>query len=633
MIMAAAEQPRGGVRARSSRRRAGNKQSSILKNEDVAQRRAALEAAIRKKFEYEKKALCVVEQLLEEDITEEFLVNCGNFITPSHYKDAVEERFIIKLCGYPLCRNRLKNVPKQKYRVSTKTNKVYDITERKCFCSNFCYRASKYFEAQIPKSPVWMREEERPPDIELLKEGQSIWPLGGKLAYSCRNNGQSGEEVKLHDEVIKVSDIENPKTSASQCDSGSHGTYSDSSSDTEQEFVSSILPEYQSNATSLVQPLHKKSIRKKKPGQNINSMHRDGDHRVINVTEQLSECKLDIQEKKSSCSVPGISSDTIVLENLKNPGNYESRCNSSQVVLLGVSKKGAEQLKKILAKSKQHIKPEMSAPVDSHTATHNVLDVLKQTFIEWRTEDTYKFLCGSSYATVHLPEHTSTVNCEKEELDEDDLETADDLNDAAAATRESKNSLNQSLPFGGTGATVKPLPSYEQLKEETELLGLRVKEFYKGKCLLTEEATTQVEGAEHPSSVKDDQQGDPILPLVDSHAQMQIRKQIVLEKLRKVLPAVLGPLQITLGDVYMELKNLVKTFRLTNTNIIHKIPEWTLIAVVLLSALSQIIPVFANSQQNPVYTQFLSTLIEELHFTKEDLESLTRIFRHGSMPE
>ncbi|XP_065411608.1 putative RNA polymerase II subunit B1 CTD phosphatase RPAP2 isoform X6 [Chrysemys picta bellii] len=610
MMMAAAEQLRVGVKARSSRRRAGNKQSSILKNEDVAQRRAALEAAIRKKFEYEKKALHVVEQLLEEDITEEFLVNCGSFITPSHYKDAVEERFIIKLCGYPLCRNGLENVPKQKYRVSTKTNKVYDITERKCFCSNFCYRASKYFEAQIPKSPVWMREEERPPDIELLKEGQSIWPLGGKLAYSCKNNGQSGEEVKLHDEVIKVSDIENPKTSASQCDSASHGTYSDSSSDTEQEFVSSILPENRSNATSLVRPLHKKSILKKKPGQNINSTHRDGDHRVINVTEQLSECKLDIQEKKSSCSVSGISSDIIISENLKNAENYEGRCNGSQVVLLGVSKEGAEQLKKILAKSKQHIKPEMSVPVDSLTATRNVLDVLKQTFIEWRTEETYKFLCGSSYATVHLPEHTSAVNCEKEELDEDDLETADDLNDAAADTRESKNSLNQSLPFGGTGATVKPLPSYEKLKEETELLGLRVKEFYKGKCLLTEEATTQVEGAEHPSSVKDDQQGDPILPLVDSHAQMQIRKQIVLEKLRKVLPAVLGPLQITLGDVYMELKNLVKTFRL-----------------------SQIIPVFANSQQSPVYTQFLSTLLEELHFTKEDLGSLTRIFRHDSMPE
>lgn len=39
-------------------------------------RKAALEAALRKKIECEKKALSVVEQLLEEDITEEFLLNC-----------------------------------------------------------------------------------------------------------------------------------------------------------------------------------------------------------------------------------------------------------------------------------------------------------------------------------------------------------------------------------------------------------------------------------------------------------------------------------------------------------------------------------------------------------------------------
>lgn len=38
-------------------------------------RKAALEAAMRKKIEFEKKALCVVEQLLEENITEEFLLN------------------------------------------------------------------------------------------------------------------------------------------------------------------------------------------------------------------------------------------------------------------------------------------------------------------------------------------------------------------------------------------------------------------------------------------------------------------------------------------------------------------------------------------------------------------------------
>lgn len=38
-------------------------------------RRAALESALRKKIECEKKALYIVEQLLEENITEEFLLN------------------------------------------------------------------------------------------------------------------------------------------------------------------------------------------------------------------------------------------------------------------------------------------------------------------------------------------------------------------------------------------------------------------------------------------------------------------------------------------------------------------------------------------------------------------------------
>lgn len=35
-----------------------------------------MEAALRHKIECEKKALTIVEQLLEEDITEEFLLNC-----------------------------------------------------------------------------------------------------------------------------------------------------------------------------------------------------------------------------------------------------------------------------------------------------------------------------------------------------------------------------------------------------------------------------------------------------------------------------------------------------------------------------------------------------------------------------
>uniref|UniRef100_A0A669QZH7 RNA polymerase II subunit B1 CTD phosphatase RPAP2 homolog n=1 Tax=Phasianus colchicus TaxID=9054 RepID=A0A669QZH7_PHACC len=571
-------------------------------------RKAALEASTRKKIEFEKKALHIVEQLLEENITEEFLLNSGKCITPSHYKDIVDERSIIKLCGYPVCQNKLENVPKQKYRISTKTNRVYDITERKCFCSNFCYKASKYFEAQISKSPVWMREEEIPSDIELLKKGQS---------------GQSGEEVKLCDEVIKASDIENPRVSSNPCEPASYGTASDSSSDTEQEFVSSVLPGSQSSSASLAQQLHRNSILKKQHIQKAYSSSKSEGSSVVEVTERLSNCKLNAQEEMHACAVQ--EKITAIPSKNTTPGkssvseNCENTCSNSQIVFLGVSKKGAEYLK-TLANSKQHEKIELRDSVPSSAAKSSLLELLKQTLTEWRTEETLKFLYGPNY-TLWSSECPLSANQENEELDEDDLDTPEDLN---AAVGKFENSLNYSLPFMGSGETVKPVPSYEKLKEETEFLQLRVREFYKGKYILAEEELAHTQTDEHSNLM---------FPLVDSNAQMQIRKRIVLEKLRKALPAVLGPLQIMLGDVYTELKNLVKTFRLTNRNIIHKMPEWTLIAIVLLSVLSQNIPVFKNTQRSPAYTQFLTTLLEELHFKSEDLESLTRIFRVNSPPE
>jgi hypothetical protein len=53
------------------------------------------------------------------------------FISESHFQDIIEERAISMNCGYPLCQKKLQNIPSQQYHISTKKNKVYDITERK----------------------------------------------------------------------------------------------------------------------------------------------------------------------------------------------------------------------------------------------------------------------------------------------------------------------------------------------------------------------------------------------------------------------------------------------------------------------------------------------------------------------
>ncbi|XP_048207920.1 putative RNA polymerase II subunit B1 CTD phosphatase RPAP2 isoform X2 [Perognathus longimembris pacificus] len=581
---------------RTSRNAAGTKQTRALK-QDASERKAELEAAVKKKIEFERKALRIVEQLLEENITEEFLKECGKFITPAHYSDIVDERSIIKLCGYPLCQKKLGTIPKQKYKISTKTNKVYDITERKSFCSNFCYKASKIFEAQISNTPVWVREEERHPDFQLLQEGQS---------------GHSGEEVQFS-KALKRSDIDTCHFET-QYESSSSSIYSDSNSDNEQDFVSSILPGSRPNARGTRPQLHKKSIMTNKTGQKASSKHIE--HTVVDVTAQLGHCSLDNQEK-ATCELPlqkvintPISSNSPSHEKLNASADSGCKYNMSEITLVGLSKKSAEHFKRKFTKSNQVSRSDCSsAQVCPEVAKTNLLNVLKETLIEWKTEETLRFLYGQNYASLCLK--PSSASLVYEELDEDDINSNPDSHSPY------QNSLDDSLPFRCSDSARKPLPSYKDLKKETETLNLRIKEFYKGRYVLNEETSQSQDSGEH----------DPTFPLVDSSAQNQIRKRIVLEKLSKVLPGLLGPLQITVGDVHTELKNLVRTFRLTNRNIIHKPLEWTLIAIVLLSLLTPILGIQKHSPKNMVFTQFITTLLEELHLKNEDLESLTIVFR------
>ncbi|EDO44306.1 predicted protein [Nematostella vectensis] len=91
-----------------------------------------LEASIKAQVAAEQRAHQIVEKLvLEEFATPEYFLEIGNYITHRHYSDVVTERFIIKICGYPLCPKSLTNIPKQTFKISTRTNRVYDITERK----------------------------------------------------------------------------------------------------------------------------------------------------------------------------------------------------------------------------------------------------------------------------------------------------------------------------------------------------------------------------------------------------------------------------------------------------------------------------------------------------------------------
>lgn len=61
------------------------------------------------------------------------------------------------------------SVPTKQYQISTTTNKVYDITDRKKFCSTKCFKASEYIKSQMLTSPLWLRHQEIIPEFKLLK--------------------------------------------------------------------------------------------------------------------------------------------------------------------------------------------------------------------------------------------------------------------------------------------------------------------------------------------------------------------------------------------------------------------------------------------------------------------------------
>nr|XP_046264317.1 putative RNA polymerase II subunit B1 CTD phosphatase rpap2 [Scatophagus argus]XP_046264318.1 putative RNA polymerase II subunit B1 CTD phosphatase rpap2 [Scatophagus argus] len=660
----------------------GGKRVKALSAEEEAKRRELVKEKLREKLELEKKALKVVERLLVDSVAEDFLVDCARFITPANYKDAVEERSIAKLCGYPICPNKLGKVLAQKYKISTKTNKVYDITERKCFCSNFCYKASKEFELQISNTPLWLRQHESPPEMKLMKKG---------------DGGSSGEEVVLLESRLQEKDIENPlapqledSQSSQQCHAAAELSHSESSDiEQEQDFVSSVVSQRQGprvhwgdlpkrtvegeqremgrrktqmreggekdvESHSSWQTERERKMREdenrreslscktgvemdaEKPKQQLsgNTDKPNGEQvseekgllekpNVEEATSQLNLCSLS-ETVTHTAPLPGDSTTTqaevftsppckdssppIKSKNLpssalinNNRDNHGTALTGLDITQVSMSKRGAAGLRDLL---NNH-----TAGAKHSSIQLNLLEHLRRTLKDWSTDATLKFLYGAAHP-LGSP-FTDVGGNKEEELDEDDFDdevTDDDAEVAGAPKRVSA-----------------AVPDYKTLRKETQQLELRVMEFYKGTWILPEKV-------EEPDgdkvTVQEQSMKDPVLPLVDSQAQHLIQKRITVEKLTSCLRNIVGPLHLTIGDISTDLNNLVRTFRFTNTNIIHKTPEWTLIAVVLLHLLSEVTPVVREALEMPASTEYLNTLMEELGLQEQDLLHLVQLFKN-----
>ncbi|KAM7400958.1 hypothetical protein PAMA_005247 [Pampus argenteus] len=662
--MAAVERRSSGGASKTSKK--GGKLVKAPSAEEEARRREAVREKLREKLELEKRALQVVERLLEESVAEDFLVDCARFITADNYKDAVEERSIAKLCGYPTCPNKLGKISTQQYKISTKTNKVYDITERKLFCSNFCYKASKEFELQILKSPLWLREHESPTEIKLMKKG---------------DGGSSGEEVKLSEKRLQEQDIENPlstqpeETHSSLQHSAAASLRHSDGSDAEQEheFLSSVISQRQgprvhwgdlpkrtdedNKGECRTMQRREKQNREKNEEENAEEegkMRENENSRAfacetenpkqlhtINSNQPTEEqtlkeergCVEEATAKMNLCSLSEPVTHTTALPSdstqshadhttpvaclpfIESNPSTETRPQPDlpsstltpglNITQVGMSRRGAAGLRDLL---KNH-----SAEAKPNSIRLNLLECLRRTLKEWSTDETLRFLYGADHS---LGSPFADMKKEKKEEEDKELDE-DDLLDEVSEDGGGVDTGVQKRP------SVAP-PDFKKLKKETQHLEFRVGEFYKGTWILPEEVE---ESSGNKVTVQDERAKVPALPLVDSHAQHLIQKRITVEKLTNCLRNIVGPLRLTMSDVTTDLNNLVRTFRFTNTNIIYKTPEWTLIAVVLLHLLSDVSPVVREALETPASVVYLNTLMEELGLQEQDLLNLVRLFK------
>ncbi|XP_035684334.1 putative RNA polymerase II subunit B1 CTD phosphatase RPAP2 [Branchiostoma floridae] len=192
-------QATGGENAKQKKKTGGeseeDRKSAHKSKLQKEQSKAELEAAIRKRVDCEEKAFRVVERLLDNPVDTDFFVNCAQYIEPSHYADVLVERSIVGQCGYPVCSNKLpKTKPKQQYHIDTRHNKVYDITERKNFCSNWCYKASQFYKNQLFTSPVWARDKEKPVPVRLLQMEGSSEVTSESCSSQGDHQGSTGKE-------------------------------------------------------------------------------------------------------------------------------------------------------------------------------------------------------------------------------------------------------------------------------------------------------------------------------------------------------------------------------------------------------------------------------------------------------
>ncbi|VDO41082.1 unnamed protein product [Brugia timori] len=99
---------------------------------------------------------------LSECVVEATLQKMLNSLDQNSWMEVIEERYLGRMCGFPLCANSVEVKNSQKYRIDLKNKKVFERSaEIDKFCSQECFFRSASVRTQLDTEPLWIRGGEQ----------------------------------------------------------------------------------------------------------------------------------------------------------------------------------------------------------------------------------------------------------------------------------------------------------------------------------------------------------------------------------------------------------------------------------------------------------------------------------------
>ncbi|KRT80397.1 hypothetical protein AMK59_8786, partial [Oryctes borbonicus] len=483
-----------------------------------------------------------------------------------------EERAISKLCGYPICGKKIPDMPKQKYIISTKVNRVYDISERKNYCSNFCYQGSLFVKNQIESSPLWLRNHTEMPECKLMPVTAVATP-GEEVNYGLLKEKSDLSQFTsiTHFAQISLEEVENiekiPK----------NGTKCNMKHKKIQKQSSLGLIEEDTNKEAEMDDcdLHQNSDEYRKKDTATNKTF-------------LSGTEL-IQDNKGKEPLRKKSDEREKLEYLiaKLKVNSEPK-----IKLINLPPTPHSSKSKVLINEKEHVvsKKDTKDKVVEKTANKEVntnaefvelLNNVKTCVEEWITLDSFIYLYTEDKVRQILNENKMEEYFDKLKIP--DREIPQQMKYMNICKRLHIQELAEDkFDKALLGKSIKPLPDFKQLKEEVQELDLKVRSFYKG--ALYEQMDTNFP----TKPIKENQESTEeavTLPLVDASAQNTLRRKVFFNSINKTMKKLIVGLKLDERYVLLCMQDLVKSFKLQSHNVVFKPNIWPIIAVILIKIL------------------------------------------------